>query len=200
MTKSFVWPSLARLFAAGMGLTLLAVQATHAQPTAAATLVPAQSQIVFVTKQMGVPVEGAFGRFEAQVAFDPRKPAGGTVALQIDTGSASLGVPQSDAELPRPLWFDAAKFPKAVFQSSAIRALGGGSFEIAGRLTLKGHAQDVVVPLSIAPSGSYAVATGNFTLKRLAFSIGDGEWTDTSVVANEVQVRFKFVLAGFGPL
>jgi hypothetical protein len=30
--------------------------------------------------------------------------------------------------------------------------------------------------------------------------VGDGEWTDTSVVANEVLVRFKFTLAGLGPL
>lgn len=167
---------------------------------APARVLPAQSRIAFVSKQMGVPVEGAFGRFDAQIAFDPRKPEGGTVALQIDMASASLGVPQSDAELPKAPWFDTAKFPKAVFQSSAIRALGGGRFEVAGTLTLKGHAQPLVVPVAITQSGDTSLATGAFALQRIAFRIGDGEWTDTSIVANEVQVHFKLALAGFGPL
>lgn len=172
----------------------------QAAPTAAARLQPAQSRIAFVSKQMGVPVEGSFGHFEADVAFDPRQPEGGSVALQIDMASASLGIPQSDAELPRPLWFDSTKFPRASFRSSAIKALGAGQFEVSGRLTLKGHAEDVVVPVQITQSGGSSVATGSFTLKRLAFKVGDGEWTDTSVVANDVQVRFKLVLEGLGPL
>ena len=38
-------------------------------------LVPAQSDISFTFKQLGVPVEGHFKRFDAQIAFDPAKPA-----------------------------------------------------------------------------------------------------------------------------
>ncbi|CAN5655365.1 hypothetical protein BH10PSE18_BH10PSE18_41750 [soil metagenome] len=171
-----------------------------AAAVAPARVLAAQSRIAFVSKQMGVPVEGAFGRFDAQIAFDPRKPEGGTVMLQIDMASASLGVPQSDAELPKALWFDTAKFPKAVFQSTAIRALGGGRFEVTGTLTLKGHVQPLVVPVAITQSGDSSLATGAFALQRLEFRIGDGEWTDTSIVANEVQVNFKLALAGFGPL
>ena len=43
-------------------------------------------------------------------------------------------------------------------------------------------------------------AAGSFTLKRLAFRIGDNEWADTSMVADDVQVRFKLVLTGVGKL
>jgi polyisoprenoid-binding protein YceI len=32
-----------------------------------------QSEISFVSKQMGVPVEGKFTKFDAQLAFDPKK-------------------------------------------------------------------------------------------------------------------------------
>lgn len=177
-----------------------ALQFAHAGPPAAARLQPAQSRIAFVTKQMGVPVEGSFGHFEADIAFDPRQPDGGSVVLQIDMASASLGVAQSDAELPRPQWFDSTRFPRASFRSTAIKALGAGQFEVAGRLTLKGHVEDVLVPVQITQSGGNSVATGSFTVRRLAFKVGDGEWTDTSVVANDVQVRFKLVLDGLGPL
>lgn len=165
-----------------------------------AKLLAAQSQIVFTSKQMGVPVEGSFTRFDAQVAFDPRKPEGGTVALQIDIGSATLGMPMSDAELPKPPWFDVARFPTARFDAASIKALGSGRFDVAGALTLKGHAQPLTVPVSIAQSGDQSVATGSFVLQRLSFQIGDGEWADTSVVANDVQVRFRLLFTGLGPL
>jgi len=187
-----------RLFLAVAAFAALAP--AGAEPATATRLVADKSQIAFVSKQMGVPVEGTFKKFDAQVAFDPRKPEGGTVALQIDTASASLGVPMSDAELPKPPWFDAAHFPQAIFQSSAIKALGDGRFEMAGKLTIKNIARQVTVPVTIAPAGGYAVATGSFTIQRLDYKVGDGEWTDTSVVGNDVQVRFKFTLAGLAPL
>jgi len=165
-----------------------------------ARLVPDQSQIVFVSKQMGVPVEGSFKKFDAQVAFDPRKPEGGSVALQIDCASASLGIPQTDAELAKQPWFDVGHHPKASFQSSAIRAKGDGHFEIAGKLTLKGTTKDIVVPVEITQSSGQSVASGSFTIQRLAYKIGEGEWTDTSMVADDVQVRFKLALTGLKPL
>ncbi|MEK9953225.1 MAG: YceI family protein, partial [Curvibacter sp.] len=52
-------------------------------------LLPAQSEIVFVSKQMGVPVEGRFKKFDAQIAFDPAKLAASKIAFTVDTGSAS---------------------------------------------------------------------------------------------------------------
>ena len=182
------------------GVTVL-VATTLAQAEPAATrLLPEKSQIAFVSKQMGVPVEGTFGRFRAQVAFDPHNPEGGAVALYIDTGSASLGVPEVDSELPKAAWFDVVQFPQASFKSSTIKALGGGRFEIAGRLTIKGQAQQLVVPVMIAQGHGQSVASGSFTIQRLAFKVGDGAWTDTSIVSNDVKVRFKLTLAGLGPL
>jgi polyisoprenoid-binding protein YceI len=182
-----------------VALAFAAALPALAEP-AATRLVADKSQIVFVSKQMGVPVEGSFKKFEAQVAFDPKKPEGGTVALQIDTASAGFGIPMSDAELPKAPWFDAAHFPQASFQSGAIKALGDGRFEMAGKLTLKGTTKPVTVPVAITASGGYAVATGSFTIQRLDYKVGDGEWTDTSMVGNDVQVRFKFTLSGLGPL
>ena len=37
-------------------------------------------------------------------------------------------------------------------------------------------------------------------LKRLTFKIGDGDWKDTSMVADEVNVQFKLALTGVGKL
>jgi polyisoprenoid-binding protein YceI len=164
-------------------------------------VVPAQSEIGFTSKQMGVPVDGKFRKWDATINFDPKKPEAGSVNFTIDTGSAGFGSPETDAEVPKPVWFNVAKFPQATFQSSSLKALGGGKFEVAGKLTIKGSVKDVVVPVALAQgSGGVTTATGAFTIKRLDFKIGEGEWADTSMVANDVQVKFKLAVTGVGPL
>jgi len=175
--------------------TLAAVPALAQQK-----LLPAQSEIVFVSKQMGVPVEGHFKKFDAQIAFNPAKPQTSKIAFTVDTGSASLGTPEVDAELPKPVWFNVPKFPQATFQSSAVKRLGAGQFEVAGKLSIKGQSQDVLVPVTLTQSGATATASGAFVIKRLVFKIGEGEWADTSMVADDVQVKFKLALSGVGKL
>jgi len=180
-----------------------ALFAAVAQPAAAQPR-PAQlqpgSEIAFTTKQMGVPVEGKFGKFTAQITLDPKKPETGTVAFSIDTGSARFGSAELDAEVPKPTWLNVPKFPQASFQSSSIKAAGPGRFEVAGKLSIKGAQHDVVVPVQLTQAGATSTATGTFAIKRLSFKVGEGEWTDTSMLADDVQIRFKLVLAGLAPL
>jgi polyisoprenoid-binding protein YceI len=163
-------------------------------------LLPAQSEIAFVSKQMGVPVEGRFKRFDATVQFDPAKLDAAKIAFTVDTGSATLGVPETDAELPKATWFNVPKFPQATFVSSAFKGLGAGKFEVAGKLTVKGNVRDIVVPIALSQSGATTVANGSFVIKRLAFKIGENDWADTSMVADDVQVKFKFALTGVSKL
>ena len=163
-------------------------------------LLPAQSEIAFVSKQMGVAVDGHFKKFDAQIAFDPAKPEVSKIAFSIDTGSATVGAPESDAELPKPSWFSAVKFPQATFQSSAVKKTGPGKFEVAGKLSIKGNVRDVIVPVTLTQAGTVTTATGAFAVKRLAFKIGENEWADTAMVADDVQVKFKLALTGVGKL
>lgn len=166
---------------------------------AAQSMEPAQSEIAFTTRQMGVPVEGRFTRFGGQFTFDPSKPEAGKVSLTVDTGSATLGAPETDAEVPKPEWLNASRFPQAKLEATSIKATGRGRYEVIGKLSLKGVARDVLVPVSLARTGAVTFATGAFTLKRLDYKIGEGDWSDTSMVANEVQVRFKIALSGVAP-
>lgn len=176
------------------GLAALMVLAAPAW--AQQTLLPAQSEIAFTTRQMGVPVDGKFKTFTAQVAFDPKKPEAAKVAFTVELGSASIGTAETEAELAKPDWFNTKLFPQASFQSTGVKALGGGKFEVAGTLSIKGAKQNLLVPVSLAQSGATSTATGSFTLKRLDFKIGDGDWKDTSMVANDVIVKFKLALTG----
>ena len=55
----------------------------------AGELVAAGSEIAFVTRQMGVPVEGRFKRWSATLAFDPRAPQAADVAAAVSAGDTA---------------------------------------------------------------------------------------------------------------
>jgi polyisoprenoid-binding protein YceI len=176
--------------------SLLVCALAGATASAQTTLVPAASEIVFTSRQMGVPVDGRFRRFDATLNFDPRAPEAARIALQIDLASVALGTAEIEAELRKPEWFGVAAFPQAAFVSRSVSAAGPGRFDVAGTLTIKGRTRELVVPVTLVRDGARGTATGSFTLKRLDFRIGDGDWNDPALVADEVTVRFRLALAG----
>ena len=178
-----------------LGLSACLPLAAHAQQ-----VVADKSSITFVVKQMGVPVEGSFGKFDAKLTFDPKKPDAGSVTLRVDLASAQIGDAETTRELRKPEWFDTAKHAAATFTSKSIKAAGAGRFDVAGTLNLKGNARDITVPVTLAQAGAQTTATGQFSLGRVDYKIGEGEWSDTSIVANDVLVKFKLELTGVAPL
>ena len=49
-------------------------------------------------------------------------------------------------------------------------------------------------------AGAQSTATGSFVLKRLDFKVGEGEWTDTSMLANRNIVRLDELAAAYATL
>lgn len=156
---------------------------------------PEKSQISFVSKQMGVPVDGRFRKFDASIAVDPAKPESGKAQFEIDLSSIDTGSADADSEVKGKNWFNTAAYPKAGFVSSQVRALGGGRYEALGKLTIKGHTRDVAAAFAVKPEGGGAWFDGGFTLSRLAFKIGEGVWADTATVSDEVQIKFRIYVA-----
>jgi len=158
-----------------------------------------KSEIRFISRQMGVNVEGRFRKWKANVDFRPKDLGRSRAEIEIDLGSIDLASEESETEIRRPRWFDTAKFPVATFQSTAMKDLGGDRYEIAGMLTLKGTARNETIPIEVKKdSAGNSVATGEFTIKRLEFKVGDGQWADPTVVADEVVVRVRMVLPRVG--
>lgn len=154
-----------------------------------------RSEIRFVSKQMGVTVEGRFRKWKASVDFRAKEPAKSTVEFEVDLASIELGNEERQVEARRPLWFDTSKYPVAKFASTAVRDLGGDRYEIAGTLTIKGTSRSVVVPVALARDTSGArVAEGEFAVQRLDYKVGTGLWADTDTVGNEVRVRVRMAL------
>jgi len=112
----------------------------------------------------------------------------------VDLGSIDLHSDEGETEVKRKLWLDVADFPVARFATTSVKALGNNRFEAVGQLTIKGTSREVVAPLSIMEANMLRTVDGQFTLKRLQFRIGEGEWSDTATVADEVLVRFRFTV------
>lgn len=177
-------------------VSILGLALASAGFTAAAQqkIIPAKSQIRFVTKQMNVPVEGQFKKFDATVAFDPARPEATKAEFEVDLGSIDLGNEEGETEARRKLWLNVDAFPKAKFVATSVKALGGGKYEARGPLTIKGTSREVVAPFTLADAGGMRTVEGQFPLKRLQYKIGEGQWSDTDTVADDVIVRFRFTL------
>ena len=79
--------------------------------------------------------------------------------------------------------------------SSSITPAGAGKFNVAGKLSIKGKAANVSFPLTVKTEGGKQVFEGQLPIRRLAFNIGEGEWKDTSMVADEVVIKFRVTAA-----
>lgn len=153
-----------------------------------------KSSISFVSKQMSVPVEGVFKKFSAHMRINPARPEAGVAHIEIDLASIDAGSAEANDEVKGKSWFSVAEFPKAEFVSSAVKSLGGGKFEATGKMTIKGKTLEVRAPFTLKEDKGGVNIDGAFTLKRLDFGIGSGLWSDTSVVADEVQIKFHLML------
>ena len=159
----------------------------------------AKSTVSAVFKQLNVPVEAKFKKFTAQIDFDSAKSDAAKASVDIDIASFDLGDAEYNKEVLKKEWFNAAQFPKASFVSSSIKAAAGApagtKYDVTGKLTIKGKTADVQFPLTVKKEGSGQVFDGAVPIKRLTFNIGEGEWKDTSMVADEVTIKFHVVTA-----
>jgi polyisoprenoid-binding protein YceI len=183
-----------RLRAASALVLLAAPMLMAASGTAWAQIDAGKSTLVAISRQMNVPVEGRFTKFDAQIAFDPAKPAAGTARLTVDTGSYDLGDSSYNDSVRGPEWFDSKAFPQATFVSTSIASTGPNQYSVSGNMTIKGHTQTVVAPVVLTQQGTTQTFDGTLPIHRLAFDIGTGEWKDTSTVADEVLIKFHIVV------
>jgi len=160
-----------------------------------AVLRPQQSSITFVSKQMGVPMEGSFKKFTARIAVDPASPETGSARIDIDLASIDTGITDGDEEVAGKAWFDTKNHPVASFISGSVKPSGRERYEALGKMSIKGKTLDVKAPFTLKQNADTLIIDGMFPIKRLDYGIGSGIWSDTDTVADEVQIRFHFTVA-----
>jgi len=151
---------------------------------------PETAVIGFTAAQMGSPLQGGFESISVQVDFDPAHPEQGAVHVQVPVDSVSAGSREANDLLRSTGFFDAAHYPTARFDAEKFVTQADGRYLAQGSFTLKGTT--VMLPVSFStvagPQGRWF--EGHFSISRLAFGVGQGEWSDTGTLDDKVEITF----------
>ncbi len=180
----------------GMKSALYAIalwSATLVAPAQAWTVDKDGSTLTFNGTYQGEKFEGRFRRFDARtIYYDPANLAEAKFDVTVDIASVDTANAERDQALPGADFFDTAKFPQAHFVSSGFRKTANGAVLAYGMLTLRGVSKPVTLHVGFTPGKN--TLDVDTTLKRLDFGIGGGDWSDTSLIGNEVTVHGHLVL------
>lgn len=138
------------------------------------TIAPTESQIAFVGSKVTGKHEGSFGRFAGTVqVIESAKPETSRVSIDIETESVTTDAEKLTGHLKSPDFFDVAKYPKATFTSTEIRAGGekGKSHTIVGNLALHGVQKSISFPADVTVAPDTVTANAEFWINRKDFGI-----------------------------
>ncbi|MEO6340094.1 MAG: YceI family protein [Caulobacteraceae bacterium] len=195
MRRLIVLSALASLALAGP--VLAAAKAAPAKPAAAPAakggvakwnVDKAASKLGFKSTFSGTAFEGAFKTWTADIAFDPKNLAASKAVVSVDLVSAATGDESRDESLPTDDWFATGKFPKATFTTTAIKDMGGGKYQAAANLNLRGVVKPVTLNFTLAITGDTAKMNGTATVDRSQFGVGQGQWKAADTVPFPVTV------------
>ena len=155
------------------------------------------STLGFTASFQGKAIEGQFKRFTPQIRFDAAHLAQSRFDVAIDLASAATGDGERDEALQGEDFFSTRKWAQARFTASKFRSLGGNRYAADGVLSLRGVSQPVSLAFTWS-AGAKPVLVGDASLKRTAFGVGSGDWTDTSELADAVKVHTRLVLSPDG--
>ena len=145
---------------------------------------PGHTQVVFAYDHMGFSNNlGIISESTGTLTLDPKNVAASKVSVEVPISNIRTGVAKLDEHLLKPEFFDSAKFPKATFVSTAVKADGPTGAEITGNLTIKGVTKPVTLDAEFYGAGKAPamaggkenvgfVATG--AVKRSDFKMGYG--------------------------
>ncbi len=145
-------------------------------------------------------VRGTFNDYAATILYDDAKPERSSVTLVIDAKSIDTHSEGRDRDLQAEKWFDTAKHPHIVFQSTRIERKGGEQYVVHGELTMKGVTRAIAIPMTrtvrrTADAGWGNVrigGTGATTIRRGDFGIDGPEFWGKSL-SNEVEIEIDLL-------
>lgn len=152
------------------------------------------SSLTFTFTQAGASSTGRFRNFATELQYDEANPLQGSLLVRVMIDSVDTGDDERDGMLKSPDLFDAKSHPAATYVAKSFARTASGGLEAVGKLTLRGASKDLRVPLNLKPVANGLELSGEVTLNRLDFGVGQGEWKSTTSVADAVKVRYQVAL------
>jgi polyisoprenoid-binding protein YceI len=131
------------------------------------------SKLEFVGAKVSAKHEGSFKAFRGTVNVVGADPTKSNVNAEIDMASLSIEPSKLAGHLKSPDFFDAEKFPKGKFASTAIKAGGenGATHTVSGNLELHGVTKGITFPAKIKIEPEQVTVDAEFAINRKDFSI-----------------------------
>lgn len=172
---------------------LLLAAALFAAPAFAADYVQAPgSTLAFATQYQGETFSGRFPSFSTALRFDPNQLATSKLDVTIPLAGFTTANKDRDDTLRGVDFFDVGQFPTARYVATKFRSLGGNRYAADGTLTLRGVSKPVVLDFTWT-AGAAPVLAGKASVKRLAFGVGSGDWTDTELLPDNVAISTRVI-------
>jgi polyisoprenoid-binding protein YceI len=154
------------------------------------------SGIHFDIRHIYSTVRGSFDGFYADIRFDPADLETSRFDFTVGIKSVNTKNSKRDRHLLSGDFFDAKKYPKMTFRSSAVKHLEGNRYTVTGILTIKDVSQNVTVPFTYLgsqpnpfnPKQLVAGFEAAMTIDRLSYHVGDGRFLKMGVVGKDVAV------------
>ena len=146
-----------------------------AAPTSAAkyTFSAADSRFDFVGAKVTRKHNGSFQSFTGTVNLVDGDPTKSSVTAEVSVASLKTDEEKLTGHLKSPDFLDVAKFPKATFTSTAIRAGGenGATHTVTGNLQLHGVTKSITFPATVKTSGDAVDVDAEFAINRKDFGV-----------------------------
>ena len=151
----------------------------------------AGGEVTFRVLQAGAPYTGNFRRFAGEACFEQGRLT--RINASLDPASVDTGLPELDAGLKGKDFFAVSEFPRVTFASTSVQPQGEAQLT-RGTLEIKGNRREVEVVLHTRQAGDKMSISGSFTLDRLQYGIGTGDWTNTKWLGAEVKLDIDATL------
>jgi len=168
--------------------------ATAAQGTTRYTRYGSGGTLTFTFIQADAANTGGFPKFSTELGWDEK--ALTPTRLEVSVQVAALETQDKDRDdiLKGEDLLNVAKFPTAKYTATSF-AKSGADFVASGKLTLRGVTRDLQLPLRIQATASGLSLSGEVSIKRLDYGVGQGDWKSTESVGDEVKLQYKVPLA-----
>ncbi len=148
-----------------------------------------RSELAVQVKQSASEVEGRFETWTASIDFDPDDLPASGVKVEVDVSSLALGNVSNNAISPD--FLNAARYPRATFESQAFVKKGDDLYEVSGPLALAGRTRPIALPFRLTIEDDRAFAEGKVVIRRLDFGIGEKGFSGDGMVGFDVVVKFR---------
>ena len=156
----------------------------------------AHSGIYFGIQHIYSTVHGHFNEFDGEIRFDPDNLGQSRFDFTVTVKSINTNITKRDGHLLSDDFFDAKKYPKMTFKSTAIKHLNGNGYSVEGVLTVKEVSRTVTIPFTyfgskpnpFNPKQLVAGFEARMTIDRMEYHVGNGKFLKMGVVGKDVTV------------